>query len=84
MGSGVGWVSNGGGGLGIMLMVVICVVVFGYFGFLVVVVGGCSWLASCCWVVVFGWQWLLLGGCGRLFLVGRVGGLVCGVFIIVR
>ena len=28
MGSGVGWVSNGGGGLGIMLMVVICVVVF--------------------------------------------------------
>ena len=29
MGSGVGWVSNGGGGLGIMLMVVICVVVFG-------------------------------------------------------
>ena len=34
------------------------------------VVGG--WL----WVVVFGWQWL--------FLVGRVGGSVCGVFIIVR
>ena len=29
MGSGVGWVSNGGGGLGIMLMVVIYVVVFG-------------------------------------------------------
>ena len=22
------------------------------------VVGGCSWLASCCWVVVPGWQWL--------------------------
>ena len=34
------------------------------------VVGG--WL----WAVVFGWQWL--------FLVGRVGGSVCGVFIIVR
>ena len=29
MGSGVGWVFDGGGGLGIMLMVVICVVVFG-------------------------------------------------------
>ena len=29
MGSGVGWVSDGGGGLGIMLMVVICVVIFG-------------------------------------------------------
>ena len=29
MGSGVGWVSDGGGGLGIMLMVVIYVVVFG-------------------------------------------------------
>ena len=29
MSSGVGWVSDGGGGLGIMLMVVICVVVFG-------------------------------------------------------
>ena len=28
MSSGVGWVSDGGGGLGIMLMVVICVVVF--------------------------------------------------------
>ena len=29
MGSGVGWVFDGGGGLGIMLMVVIFVVVFG-------------------------------------------------------
>ena len=29
MGSRVGWDSNGGGGLGILLMVVICVVVFG-------------------------------------------------------
>ena len=29
MGSGVGWVFDGGGGLGVMLMVVICVVVFG-------------------------------------------------------
>ena len=44
---------------------------------LLVVVG---WL----WAVVFDWQWLLLGGCGRLFLVGRVGGSVCGVFIVVR
>ena len=24
------------------------------------------------------------GGCGRLFLVGRGGGSVCGVFIVVR
>ena len=51
------------------------------------VVGGCFWLASCCWVavaIVFGWKWLLLGGCGRLFLVGHVGGSVCGVFIGVR
>ena len=23
-----------------------------------VVVGGCSWLASCCWVVVGGYSWL--------------------------
>ena len=44
---------------------------------LLVVVG---WL----WAVVFGWQWLLLGGCGRLFLVGHVGGSVCGVFIVMR
>ena len=22
------------------------------------VMDGCSWLASCCWVVVLGWQWL--------------------------
>ena len=29
IGSGVGWVFDDGGGLGIMLMVVICVVVFG-------------------------------------------------------
>ena len=40
------------------MLVVICVVVFGKFGVLAVVVGGCSWLASCCWVVVLGWQWL--------------------------
>ena len=44
---------------------------------LLVVVG---WL----WAIVFGWQWLLLGGCGQLFLVGRVGGSIYGVFIVVR
>ena len=41
------------------------------------VVGGCSWFASCCWVVVggcFGWQWLwivpLIGLCGVFLVVG--------------
>ena len=43
---------------------------------LLVVVG---WL----WAVVFGWQWLLLDGCGQLFLVGRVSGSICGIFIVV-
>ena len=60
------------------MLVVICVVVFGKFGFLAVVVGGCSWLASCCWVV-----FLVSSGCGRLFLVRHVGGSVCGVFIVI-
>ena len=35
------------------------------------VVGGCSWLASCC-----------LGGCGWLYLVGSGRGL-CGFFLVV-
>ena len=51
------------------------------------VVGGCSWFASCCWVVVGSCFWLavvVVGGCGRLFLVGHVGGSVCGVFIVMR
>ena len=48
------------------------------------VVGGCSWFASCCWVVVGSCFWLAVVVVGWLFLVGRVGGLVCGVFIIVR
>ena len=25
------------------------------------VVSGCSWLASCCWVVVGGWPWWWIG-----------------------
>ena len=41
-----------------------------------VVVLGLLVVGEWLWVVVFGWQWL--------FYVGRVGGFVCGVFIIVR
>ena len=51
------------------------------------VVGGCSWLASCCWVVVGGCFWLAVVVVGRLwavFLVGCVGGSICGVFIVVK
>ena len=40
------------------MLVVICVVVFGKFEFLAVVVSGCSLLASCCWVVAGGCSWL--------------------------
>ena len=29
--------------------------------FLAMVVGGCSWLASCCWVVMGGWLWWWIG-----------------------
>ena len=36
------------------------------------VVGGCSWLASCCWVVV--------GGCSWLVVVVDCARSVCGFF----
>ena len=34
-------------------------------------------------LVVVGWFFLVSSGCGRLFLVGHVGGSVCGVFIVI-
>ena len=45
-------------GFVVAVLVVICVVVFSQFGFLAVVMGGCSWLASCYWVVMGGCSWL--------------------------